>query len=160
MNSNLRSSLQNLVIAQNLNVQTLSCVVDTLDAWFSFLTVCITRTNWSYPLSFFLSTRAYSISPDHISRSQCDCLCHVTTTDPVAKPLMSHTGHKTHAQRRPYVDLMDVQCLHLPVAPEISSGQALDGLDFGLYVSHNFHSRGSLTVRQLRVPASVISATL
>ena len=110
--------------------------------------------------SFFLSTRAYSISPDHISRSQCDCLCHVTTTDPVAKPLMSHTGHKTHAQRRPYVDLMDVQCLHLPVAPGISSGQALDGLDFGLYVIHNFHSRGSLTVRQLRVPASVISATL
>jgi hypothetical protein len=28
--------------------------------------------------SFFLSTRAYSISPDHISRSQCDGLCRVT----------------------------------------------------------------------------------
>jgi hypothetical protein len=40
---------------------------------------CITRTNWSYPLSFFLSTRAYLISPDHISRSQCDGLCHVTS---------------------------------------------------------------------------------
>jgi hypothetical protein len=29
-------------------------------------------------LSFFLSTRVYLISPDHISRSQCDCLCHGT----------------------------------------------------------------------------------
>jgi hypothetical protein len=53
-------------------------VVDTLAAWFSFLTGCIPRTNWSYPLSFFLSTRAYSESPDHISGSQCDGLCHVT----------------------------------------------------------------------------------
>jgi hypothetical protein len=53
-------------------------VGDTLAAWFSFLTGCITRTNWSYPLSFFLSPRAYLISPDHISRSQCDGLCQVT----------------------------------------------------------------------------------
>jgi len=36
----------------------------TLDMGSSEQTGCITRTNWSYPLPFFLSTRAYPISPD------------------------------------------------------------------------------------------------
>ena len=44
-------------------------------AWVWISTNCIMRTNSFYPLCFFLSTRAYPISPDHISRSQCNSLC-------------------------------------------------------------------------------------
>jgi hypothetical protein len=46
-------------------------------------TGCMTRTSWCYPLPFYLTfdTRIL-ISPDHISRSQCDGLCHVTACLP------------------------------------------------------------------------------
>ncbi len=58
----------------------------TLDMGSSEQTGCITRTNWSYPLPFFLSTRAYPISPDHISRSQCDGSLYLTLTLTVGAP--------------------------------------------------------------------------
>jgi hypothetical protein len=85
-------------------------VVDTLAAWFSFLTGCITRTNWSYPPSFFLSTRAYSISPDHISRSQCDGLCHVTLSH-----TYTHRGEPTlHSKKFANKELRAAHNAHHP----------------------------------------------
>jgi hypothetical protein len=46
--------------------------------WVWISTDCIMSTNSFYPLYFFLSKRAYPIFPNHISRSQCNSLCHVT----------------------------------------------------------------------------------
>jgi hypothetical protein len=65
-------------------------------------------------------------------------------------------GHKPHAQRRPSFDQMGVPRLHLPMAPGIRSALALAGLALGVYVRRNFRSRGSITARRPRVPASVI----
>jgi len=47
-------------------------------AWVWISTDCILRKKSFYPLCFFLSTHSKPISPDHISRSQCNSLCHVT----------------------------------------------------------------------------------
>jgi hypothetical protein len=54
--------------------------------------------------------------------------------------------------------IISVPRLHLPVAPGISSGKALAGLDLGLYVRRKFRSRGAFTAGGPRVPASVILA--
>ncbi len=72
----------------------------TLDMGSSEQTGCITRTNSSYPLPFFLSTRAYPISPDHISRSQCDGLCHVylTLTLTVGAPHLHSKNSQTRSR--------------------------------------------------------------
>jgi hypothetical protein len=67
-------------------------------------------------------------------------------------------GHKPHAQRRPSLDQMGVPRLHLPMAPGIRSALALAGLALGVYVPCNFRSRGAITARRPRVPASVILA--
>jgi hypothetical protein len=53
---------------------------------------------------------------------------------------------------------MGVPRLHLPMAPGIRSALALDGLALGVYVRRNFRSRGAITTRRPRVPASVILA--
>jgi hypothetical protein len=42
------------------------------------------------------------------------------------------------------------------MAPGISSALALAGLALGVYVRRNFRSRGAITARRPRVPASVI----
>jgi hypothetical protein len=67
-------------------------------------------------------------------------------------------GHTPHAQRRPSLDQMGVHRLHLPMAPGILSALVLAGLALGMYVHSNFRSRGAITARQPRVPASVILA--
>jgi hypothetical protein len=67
-------------------------------------------------------------------------------------------GHKPHAQRRPSLDQMGVPRLHLPMAPGICSALALGGLALGVYVRRNFRSRGAITARRPRAPASVILA--
>jgi hypothetical protein len=67
-------------------------------------------------------------------------------------------GHKPHAQRRPSLDQMGVPRLHLPMAPGICSALVLDGLALVVYVPRNFPSRGAITARRPRVPASVILA--
>jgi hypothetical protein len=67
-------------------------------------------------------------------------------------------GHKPHAQRRPSLDQMGVPRLHLPMAPGIRSALNLPGLAPGVYVRRNFRSRGAITARRPRVPASVILA--
>ena len=69
-------------------------------------------------------------------------------------------GHTPHAQRRPSLDQMGVHRLHLPMAPGILSALVLAGLALGMYVHSNFRSRGAITARQPRVPASVILARL
>jgi hypothetical protein len=53
---------------------------------------------------------------------------------------------------------MGVPRLHLPMAPGIRSALALAGLALGVYVRRNFCSRGAITARRPRVPASVILA--
>jgi hypothetical protein len=45
-------------------------------------------------LSFFRHT--YPISPDHISRSQCDCLCHVTPYLPLQTRTRLTQSHRPH----------------------------------------------------------------
>ena len=67
-------------------------------------------------------------------------------------------GHNPHAQRRPSLDQMGVPRLHLPMAPGIRSALALAGLAPGMFVRRNFRSRGAITARRPRVPASVILA--
>ena len=67
-------------------------------------------------------------------------------------------GHKPHAQRQPSLDQMGVPRLHLPMAPGIHNVLALAGLALGMYVRHNFLSRGAITASRPRVPASVILA--
>jgi len=71
-------------------------------AWFYFSSDCILRTNSFYRLCFFLSTRVKPISPDHISRSQCNSLCHVTlshtyTVDVKAAP--PHRAPHTYSSK-------------------------------------------------------------
>jgi hypothetical protein len=53
---------------------------------------------------------------------------------------------------------MGVPRLNLAMAPGIRSAHALAGLALGLYVRRNFRSRGAITARRPRVPASVILA--
>jgi hypothetical protein len=54
---------------------------------------------------------------------------------------------------------MGVPRLHLPMAPGIRSALALAGVVArGVYVRRNFRSRGAITARRPRVPASVILA--
>ena len=53
---------------------------------------------------------------------------------------------------------MGVQRLPLPMAPGIRSALALAGLAPGMDVRRNFRSRGAITARRPRVPASVILA--
>jgi hypothetical protein len=72
--------------------------------WVWISTDCIMSTNSFYLLCFFLSKRAYPIFPNHISRSQCNSLCHVTQGDKGVS-LLRRQGWKGVARRAGLISL-------------------------------------------------------